>query len=224
MSRQPKTTTSGDEIAISIAGVVTRRYLLGTRLRFLPAQERTRALELCLARAVEWWIATYLPLRFNAGYARRELGYQIKGSTRRIKEQAAKHNPDAILPNVRSGETRNDVLSSARVVTKAVGGARSGQVKSNVSIRVPGYITRAYSLTGNILAKITKSEGEKICDKFAAEVQAISDRMDFSVDTRDGTAQSRAAVGSYDASMLGRTNRATIAAQRASMAQEARNA
>lgn len=218
-------TVSGDELTISIAGVVTRRFLLASRLRYLPPKERTQVLELCLARAWEWWIATYLPLRFNPGYARRELGYQIKEKTRRIKAHAARTNPDAILPNVRSGETRRDVLASTRVITKAVGGARSAQVKANITMRMPGYITQAYSLTGNIMAKITIAEGEKICARFAEEVVAISQRFTMAaVDTRDGQFENRATIGAYDAGQLGRTNRATITAQRASMAQEARGA
>ena len=224
MSSGPRFTTSGDEVAISIAGVVTRRALLASNLSRLPPRMRTEALELCLARAVEWWVANYLPLRFNAGYARRELGYTIKEKTRKIKAIAARTHPDAALPNVRTGETRKDVLASTRVITKAVGGSSSCQVKAMVNMSMPGYITKAYSLTGNILAKITIAEGDKICRKFFEEIMAISERMVPAVDTRSGAFVSRGTLDSYDQTQLGRTNRATITAQRTSMAQEARNA
>lgn len=209
---------SGDEIAIGIVGVVTRRYLLGTTLYRLSPKQRTDVLELCLARTMEWWIANYAPLRFNPGYARRELGYEIKGSTWRIKQEAAKKYADAILPNVRSGETRRDFLASLGVVTKAVGGAKSGQVTGKISWRLPGYITASMSLTGNVLAKIPRSEGERICDHFAQEVTDISSRFQSFAATRNGVHETRSTVGAYDATQLGRTNRATITAQRQSMA------
>lgn len=212
---------SGDEVAISIAGVLTRRALLPSRLHLLDPKDRTGLLELCLARAVEWFMREYMPLRFNAGYARAELGYVIKGKTRRIKAEAAKQYPDAILPNVRSGETRRDVLSHTSIETKAVGGAKSGQVVAKIKLHLPGYITQAYSLTGNILSKITATEAERIAKRFFEEIVSASERIQDMPDLRDSKFTNR--VDPYDASQIGRTNRATIIAQRNSMAQEARN-
>jgi len=213
---------SEDEVAITIQGVITRRSFIGGLLRYLTPRERTQILELCLARALEWFWMEYGKLRFQ-GYAKVELGYRITRKTQYIKQEAAKKNPDALLPNVRSGETRSDALNNWHVETRPVGGALSGLVIGVIKVQMPGYISGSSTKTGEILSKITELEGERICMRFFAEVMSASQRFNTSVTTRNGRMIPRATAGSSDAGMLGRSSRATFLTMRQSLITEARN-
>jgi hypothetical protein len=208
---------SGDEIVISIAGVIAQRSaLLGTRLRFLSAKDRTSVLELGLARTLEWFWTGYGKLRFKKGYPSIYLGYHIKKVTKELKRIAALTKPDAILPNVRSGETRTQVEDQFSVVTRNVGGKASSMVRGKIHFPVPGYIIGGKNrVTGLVLSTISKGEGECICARLFVEISDLASRVVVrSTMTRKGVIEPRASVGKYDASQLGRSNRATITQQR----------
>lgn len=207
--------SSGDNIALSIAGVGNWSAMLPTRLNELPKRSQTEIIELCIARALEWWIATYLPMRFKMGYATSQLGYRIY--TKNYNHQDA---------NVKTGATREMVMQTAHVETVATGGRLSGTISAKIVMRTPQYINRqAYQTTNKCLRQITPYEGGRIAKMFFYEVVSANGRLvPSTVRTRSGTFQPRQSLGYFDASQVGRTNRATIIQQRRSLAQAARNA
>lgn len=85
-------------------------------LKRLSAGEQKAAIRVAWEAGAVWWIANYLLLRFSR-YARAKLGYELHSS--HIKR---KQNYDAPDPLVWTGETRDNVLATARPV---VGGSAS---------------------------------------------------------------------------------------------------
>ena len=205
---------SGDEVSITIVGVITRRALLATRLRFMYPRERTQLLELCLARALEWFWTAYGPLRFTA-YAKAELGWSVLPNTYKKKKAYARKNPDAILPNVMTGATREAATKQWCVETKSMGGAESSTSQGKIVLSgIPGYAAGPSRKTGKVLATITAREGGYICDRFFKEVMIASERTTMFATTRNGEFIPRATGGQDDAGQYGRSSRATFVAMR----------
>ena len=216
----------GDNVTLQISGVGSWSAMLPTDLRLLKPRPRTDLLELCLARAVEWFIQAYMPLRFNPGYAASELGYYPTNSTIRRKKDESFRYHDAVLPNVWHGATRKAALETSHVQTVAIGGRTSGAVRARIVMVLPGYVNQQSSqLTNKTLRKITPREGERIAKRFFQEITTASANIVTEVtQTREGKIFSRSAIGSEDAAQIGRTSRSTIIMQRKSAMAEARSA
>jgi hypothetical protein len=203
-----------DNVSITIVGVATKTAMLSTNLPKMEPRERTQILELCLVRALEWFWTNYGPLRFT-GYAKAELGYEVLPSTYKRKRSQSRHFPDATLPNVFTGATRDAAKNMWRVETKTKGGAKSSMAQGKIVLsNIPGYAAGPSRVTGKVLTKISAREGGYICDRFFAEVLSASERMSESVTTRNGKFIPRSTAGQSDANQYGRASRATFVAMR----------
>lgn len=194
-------------------------------LTIVGERQATQIIESAVSSAVVWFISEYMPLRFNAGYARMHLGYQILGSTWKKKQTRSRTvNADAILPNVWTGQTRVAALA-ARPETFGIGGAKQMTVGCNIRMKLPGYVNQQRGqVTNRTLRTITPAEGERIARRFFDNVVGMMSRVsNQTYITRDGRLRSRMAAAQSDQAAFGRFSRTTIlAARRASKAEATR--
>lgn len=185
--------------------------------------ETTKILELAITRATEWFIREYMPLRFNAGYARSQLGYSILARSFKKKQRRAnRHYADAILPNVWTGETRRAAMA-AHPETTATGGRRSMRVNCKIRMNLPGYVNMQPSqVTNQTLRNITAAEGARIAAKFFAEVSAIAANMQLMIDNKTGKMFMGASFS--DRASFGSMSRQTILSIRRSARESVENA
>lgn len=129
-------------------------------LKRLSASEVKLAIRAAMDTGARWWIANYLPLRFQR-YARAKLGYELHSS--HIKR---KKNYDAPDPLVWTGETRESVLKTARV---AVGGS-AGSPYADIKMRTGG---PRHKIVYQVLNTILDSEMPGVAMIIDAELAAI---------------------------------------------------
>lgn len=183
---------------------------------FTP-REKTSAIELALARAFEWFIDGYMRLRFDPFYARRNLGYEILGSTwRKKKRRAERLNASAINPNVWTGNTEKMATTFSRVSTRAIGGRTKMNIGAKIVIPTPGYINQQRGqVTNRTLRTITRDEARRIADRYFDEIAKILSSYELSsIKTRSGKLKLRFGPGREDSAQFGRTNRQSMIAQR----------
>lgn len=136
---------------------------------FQPILQRLSATEMKLAVRVSyeagagWWIVNYLTLRFTR-YARAKLGYELRSS--HIKRKKNHGAPD---PLVWTGETRESVLKTARVVS---GGTAEGPWV-DIKMRTGG--PRA-KIVYEVLSTILDSEMPGVAKVIGEQLQAIVDQ------------------------------------------------
>lgn len=136
---------------------------------FQPILQRLSATEMKLAVRVSfeagagWWIVNYLTLRFT-GYARAKLGYELRSS--HIKRKKQYNAPD---PLVWTGETRESVLKTARVVA---GGTATGPWV-DIKMRTGG---PRHKVVYQVLSTILDSEMPGVAKVIGEQLQAIIDQ------------------------------------------------
>ncbi len=188
-------------------------------LRLIPPGERSRLIEVATARALEWFLKAYGHLRFE-GYAKSELGYAVTAGTFKQKRRRALQYPDAIQPNVWTGETRKAFMATARPVLRAVGGRNQPRIAGSIVMNLPSYVNEQRSqVTNKTLRKISPTEGARIAEKFFAELNAVASRITVdSVATRTGRIIPRSAANALDirGQSLMRERSASMAAPRGS--------
>lgn len=147
--------------------------LLSTSARKLVLQSATQG-------AMDYWIAKYLPMKFTK-YVEVAGGYTVAASTRRQKRRRARAEyPDAILPNVWTGETRA-AARSARFEGRGTSTRYTGKVVMNL----PSYVN--YNpITNQTVRSITQGEGNAIAARFFQLVEAILATSDYRIKRERG--------------------------------------
>lgn len=204
---------------LTISGVGQWSSTIPYDITLIGSRAATEIVELSVARAIEWFLENYMPLRFNPGYARANLGYQILGSTWKKKMRRASHGyPGAVNPNVWSGATRQAALMGSRPETRAIGGRTSMTVGAVIRMNLPGYINQQRSgVTRKVMDTITSAEGQKIANQFFKEVATAASRFNVeTIATRGGKLKVRTSAAPGDVAQFGRSSRATIITQRRS--------
>lgn len=136
---------------------------------FQPILQRLSATEMKLAVRVSfevgggWWIVNYLTLRFTR-YARAKLGYELHSS--HIKRKKAYNAPE---PLVWTGETRESVLKTARVIA---GGTASGPWV-DIKMRAGG---PRHKIVYEVLNTILDSEMPGVAKVIGEQLQSIIDQ------------------------------------------------
>jgi len=218
----PSLSTSGStDLYLNVEGVGSYSATIPYNITLIGLREATNLIELGVARAVEWFVSEYMHLRFDPRYARMHLGYKILGSTWRKKQRRAERGkPDAINPNVWSGETKRSVESNTRVVTTAKGGRTKLTIGARIVFNYPGYVNQQQGgMTRQCLQKITTSEAGRIAKHFFEEMSAMASRFVSSTTmTRLGTISTRTSAAQVDELNFGRTSRSTVIVSRKSAA------
>ena len=205
----------------SEGGVYSFSQSLPVDMSVLTPQDRRNVVESALGQSVQFYIKEYMPFRFHPGYARGELGYQILPSTWRKKQRRARAvNPEATLPNVFTGATKQAVLSGTYVETAGIGGKLSPLVRATIRIPAPSYLNAQQTQVSNkCIRRVTAREAKSIADHYFKNVVAIMSRATTaSVKTKGGKLVPRTSMAKSDAVLFGATSRVTILAARKGVA------
>lgn len=199
----------------NVAGIGAWQHPCPGNLESLPPRQLSQLIETCVADAVDWFISNYMKLRFEP-YARAELGYSIAGNTFKKKRRQARTYADAVLPNVFTGETRDAVLSSARPVTRAIGGRTKARIGWFIKFNAPQKINQqSTQVTNKILRTITATEAQRMAQRFFELLEAAASRVLVEVTvTRGGALKTRGMSSSKDIANFGRSSRSTVLLQR----------
>jgi hypothetical protein len=158
-----------------------------------PAGVVSELLKAAIHETTQWFIEKYMPLRFNASYARLRLGYVIANDTMRKKQRRARDvYPEAVLPNVWTGETRK-IVQSTTPRTSRVGKIADLIVKSRIQPRMPGYVNLQRSqITNKVMKTITPQEAKRVAEVFFEKVASKMSSVQTVVKVRGKTFVSRA--------------------------------
>jgi len=146
---------------------------------------------------LDWFRDNYLKLRFT-GYAIQHLGYKVLPSTWRKKRGKASHgNPEAMLPNVFTTGTRQNVLANTRTVTNAVGGAASKMVTARML--PPKVWGGRNQITHKTINAVSADEAKRIADMYEQFMIALANSLQLTVTrTRKGEFRTRATMARDD--------------------------
>jgi hypothetical protein len=214
------TPTSGStELFFNVEGVGFWSQTIPYDLTGVKASDVTALVAASMTDVGKWFVKEYMPLRFNPGYARAQLGYKITPKTYKAKQWRANTlNADAINPNVWTGETQKAAMATWPT-TSAAGGTRSGKVNMKLRMRLPQHANNSTrnTITRETLSKITPIEAERMARRFFKLMLEAASRVSTTVvATRTGKLVPRSAVSPQDRAMFGQSSRATLTAARSS--------
>lgn len=195
----------------SVVSVGIWQYPCPDNLAYLPPRQLSQLIETCVDEAVTWFIGAYMKLRFEP-YAKDQLGYSITAGTYGKKRRQSRIYSDANKPNVFTGETRDAVLSSARPVTRAIGGRTKPRIGWFIKFNAPQKINQqSTQVTNRTLRTITSIEAQRMAKRFFESLEAAAARVLIeTVEGRGGKLKTRAAASSKDIANFGRTSRSTV--------------
>jgi hypothetical protein len=220
----PTPTSGTTDLFFYVDGVGFWSQTIPYDLSGVKASDITALVGVMMADTGKWFLKEYMPLRFNPGYARAQLGYKILAKTYKAKERRARTlNADAINPNTWTGETRK-AAEAAWPETSAVSGTRSRKVKMKIRMRLPQYVNNSTrnTVVRNTLSKVTAIEAERMARRFFKLMADAASRVTvITTTTRGGKTVSRPTVSQQDQALFGSSSRMTLTAARASSKQGA---